>query len=116
MRFLVDQCVYQTTIRFLRELGHDLVTAKELGLQRAADAPLLAKAVELSRIFLTRDLDFANLRDYPPASTAGIIILRIRPATADRVHAVLNEFLTLGVSPIGALVIVDRNKYRVRRQ
>ena len=42
MRFLLDQDVYALTARFLRELGHDIVTAAELGLSRAADTVLLA--------------------------------------------------------------------------
>ncbi len=115
MRFLADQCVYRLTVKYLRDLGHDLVTAEELGLQRADDSTLLAKAAELNCVFLTRDLDLADLRNYPPTLTNGIIVLRMKPAAIDRVHAVLNQFLTSGVKPVGALVIVDQNKYRVRR-
>lgn len=116
MRFLADQCVYNLTVRYLRDLGHDLVTAEDLGLQRADDSLLLARAVELNRVFLTRDLDLADLCNYPPALATGIIVLRMKPAATDRVHAVLDKFLTSGVKPGGALVIVDKNKYRVRRQ
>ena len=115
MRFLADQCVYSLTARYLRNLGHDLVTAEELGLQRADDSTLLAKAVELDRVFLTRDLDLADLRHYPPALTSGIIVLRMKPVTADHVHSVLVKFLASGVEPSGALVIIDQSKYRIRR-
>ena len=116
MRFLVDQCVYSQTIRYLRNLGHDLVTAEDLGLQRADDDVLVAKAVELGRAFLTRDLDLADLRHYPPAFTTGIIVLRITPFTADGVHSVLAGFLAAGTDPSGTLVIIDHNKYRIRHQ
>jgi len=37
MKFLLDQDVYALTTRFLRGLGHDVVTAAELGLARASD-------------------------------------------------------------------------------
>ncbi len=40
MRLLVDQDVYYVTIEWLRKEGHDVVTAKELGMQRAADEDL----------------------------------------------------------------------------
>ena len=116
MRFLVDQCVYSLTLKYLRDQGHDLVTAEDLGLQRADDLVLLTKAIELNCVFLTRDLDLADLRNYPPTLTAGIVVLRMTPATADSVHAVLAEFLASGIEPTGALVIVDQNKYRIRRQ
>jgi len=36
MRFLVDQDVYHVTVEWLRKEGHDVVTAKEVGMQRAA--------------------------------------------------------------------------------
>jgi hypothetical protein len=35
MNFLADQDVYAATIRFLRGLGHDDVTAAQLGLAQA---------------------------------------------------------------------------------
>ena len=44
MKFLLDQDVYALTARFLRELGHDVITAAEVGLSRAADTVLLARA------------------------------------------------------------------------
>ena len=115
MRFLADQCVYRLTVKYLRDLGHDLVTAEELGLQRVDDSTLLAKAVELNRVFLTRDLDLADLRHYPPPLTSGIIVLRIKPSTVDQVHSVLVKFLASGIESSGALVIIDPNKYRIRR-
>ena len=37
MGFLLDQDVYAVTARFLRDCGHDVVTASELGLSRAID-------------------------------------------------------------------------------
>ena len=50
MRFLVDQDVYHFTILWLKQEGHDVVTARELGMHRAEDEVLLRKA---------RELDFA---------------------------------------------------------
>ena len=61
MRFLLDQDVYALTIRFLRDLGHDVVTAAEFGLSRAADTVLLARAGQERRLFVTRDKDFGGL-------------------------------------------------------
>ncbi len=40
MRFLVDQDVYRLTVNQLREWWHDVVTARELGMQRAGDENL----------------------------------------------------------------------------
>lgn len=50
MKFLLDQDVYTLTVRFLREQGHDVVTASELGMSRAEDEQLLTTASEQRRI------------------------------------------------------------------
>ena len=39
MRVLADQDVYQVTIEQLKKWGHDVVTAKELGMQKAGEHP-----------------------------------------------------------------------------
>jgi predicted nuclease of predicted toxin-antitoxin system len=44
MRLLVDQDIYKSTIDLLREWGHDLLTAKELGLRQVQDEDLLKRA------------------------------------------------------------------------
>ena len=61
MKFLLDQDIYALTVRFLRDLGRDVVTAAELGLSRADDTSLLARATLERRIFVTRDEDFGAL-------------------------------------------------------
>ncbi len=47
MRFLTDQDVYATTVRFLSGLGQDVVTAAQLGLAQAEDAALLQTSCRL---------------------------------------------------------------------
>jgi predicted nuclease of predicted toxin-antitoxin system len=44
VKLLADQDLYDVTIKWLRGKGHDVVTAKELGLERASDEELLSKA------------------------------------------------------------------------
>ena len=61
MRFLTDQDVYAITNRFLSGLGHDVVTAAQLGLAQAEDLELLRVAQDQGRIFVTRDRDFGGL-------------------------------------------------------
>ncbi len=61
MRFLADQDVYALTSRLLRQLGHDVVTAAEIGFSRAADTELLARAGQEQRLLVTRDKDFGGL-------------------------------------------------------
>src|SRR4051812_1249358 len=90
MRFLADQDVYALTIRFLRDLGHDVVTARELNMSRAQDAALLRTAQADKRIFVTRDKDFGNLV-FVAKMGAGVIFLRILPSTQDALHKELKR-------------------------
>ena len=55
MRLLIDQDIYKITMDHLREWGHDLLTAKELGLQQASDEDLLKRAQVENRLLITRD-------------------------------------------------------------
>ena len=94
MRFLVDQDVYRDTIRFLRQLGHDLVLAADLGMSRSPDEHLLETALEQKRILITRDKDFGNLV-FVQRRRVGVICLRIRASDRDRVHEELVRALSL---------------------
>jgi predicted nuclease of predicted toxin-antitoxin system len=78
MHFLVDQDVYKLTVDRLKELGHDVITVKELGMARASDEDLLRVAEDQNRILVTRDKDF---------------FLRVTPGTLSAVHRQLDKTL-----------------------
>src|SRR5712691_2497701 len=61
MRFLADAGVSPKTVEFLRQLGHEAVHVRALGLQRATDPELVARAREDSSVVLTFDLDFGDV-------------------------------------------------------
>ena len=64
MRFLLDQDVYAVTVRFLRDHGHDVLTAADIGASRALDETLLTTAHAQARLLMTRDRELwgAGLR------------------------------------------------------
>jgi predicted nuclease of predicted toxin-antitoxin system len=117
MRFLVDECVWQITLDYVKQLGHDLVSVEERNLSGAEDEIVLMQAVSENRAFLTRDKHFANSLLYPPANYLGIIVLKIEPSTTDQVHRTLTAALShFNQDTIQkALVIVDQDKFRERR-
>ena len=61
MKLLLDQDVYAVTARLLKDLGHEVVTAADIGRSRAPDEELLTIAQEQGRLFVTRDRDFGGL-------------------------------------------------------
>jgi predicted nuclease of predicted toxin-antitoxin system len=116
MKFLTDQDVYAGTIAFLQQLGHDVVTAAQLGLSRADDTDLLQAAQSQGRIFVTRDRDFGNLV-FVQALGTGVIYLRMLPSTQLAVHAelerVLNQYSEADL--LKAFVVVEPARHRFRQ-
>ncbi len=117
MKIFIDECVWQVTRDFVRQLGHDVATVEDRGLASADDEIVLAQAVSESRAFLTRDMHFSNILLYPPANYLGLIVLKIEPDAITPVHRTLASALAHFTqnSIHKALVIVDRNKFRERR-
>ena len=112
---LADECVYTATTDYLRSLGCDVVTVQELGLSGASDDVVIDKALALGRVLLTRDMDFSNILLYPPAQYLGIVVLKMSPTTVDDVHQVLEQALDQAQDIRGALLVVDKSKFRIRR-
>lgn len=86
MQFLVDQDVYYMTIEWLRKEGHDVVTAKQIGMERAADEELLKEAWDMGRLLVTRDKGFGALTFLKREESPGVILLRGSPAVLDAIH------------------------------
>jgi len=115
MKFLADECVYLVTTQLLRRLGHDVVTAQEAGLAGQPDEKILAYATAHERVLITIDMDFSNIRRYPPKTYTGIVVLKIRPRNMEAVHQILARLIDESVESLSqALVIVDQTKYRIR--
>ena len=93
MHFLVDQDVYKLTVDRLKELGHDVITVKELGMARASDEDLLRVAEDQNRILVTRDKDFGEFLFFKDKISAGVIFLRVTPGTLSAVHRQLDKTL-----------------------
>lgn len=115
MRFLLDQDVYEVTVRYLSELGHDVTRASELGLARAEDETLLKVAQERECIFVTRDRDYGALVFIRRILT-GVIYLRMMPLTQAAVHQELAK--VLAIYSEGKLrqsyIVIDASGHRIR--
>jgi predicted nuclease of predicted toxin-antitoxin system len=118
MRFLLDADMARSCAGVLRNLGHDVSDVRDIGLGSASDDAIFAHAQTERRIIVSADLDFADVREYPPGSHAGIIVLRIpdhfRTAQINRtLEAAIPRLEEAGVD--GALVILETDTIRIRR-
>lgn len=116
MNFLADHCLSFRTVRFLRQLGHDVVTVKQLGQQKSSDPDLLAFAESLDRVFITEDRDFGDILFYPPANYQGIIVVSTRTKERGVVHSTLQKYLDNKTHDDlrHLMVLIEENIVRVR--
>ncbi len=116
MRFLLDQDVYSLTDRYLRDLGHDVLTAAEIGLSRASDTALLSRTTQDRRIFVTRNKDFGGLV-FVEHLGGGVILLRISPSTLRAGHEELKRVLgTYSETELSkAFVVIEPGMHRFRK-
>jgi predicted nuclease of predicted toxin-antitoxin system len=61
VKFLIDMPLSPTLAGWRNSLGHDAVRAVDLGLRRAADTEIIARAKPDARTVVTADLDYPRL-------------------------------------------------------
>jgi predicted nuclease of predicted toxin-antitoxin system len=117
VNFLADHCLSFRTVRFLRQLGHDVVTVKQLGQQKSPDPDLLKLAESLDRVFITEDRDFGDILLYPPANYQGIIVVSTRTRERVVLHATLQKYLATKTRDDlrHLMVLIEENIVRIRR-
>ena len=116
MKIKVDENIGRSGVEVLRQAGHDVLTVQEQGLGGAADERIFAAIAAESRTLLTLDHDFGQTPRFPPAQTAGVVILELGgPASIQLLHARLRDFLALAAkrSVAGELWIVEPGRVRV---
>ena len=117
MRFLADMGVSRTTVEALRSANHDAVHLRDEGLFRLPDPNVVAKALAENRVVLTFDLDFGDILAVARSEAPSVIIFRLRNQTPAAVNPRLFRVIDDCAAELadGALVIVEDERYRVRR-
>jgi len=116
--FLIDEDCPLSLEKLLNSKGYDTIHVKTSGLSGTKDPELFVFAQKEQRIIISRDLGWANIKTYPPNTHCGLIILRFPfEAIATEIRQVLEQFIDrVDMSEIvGATVIVDKNKFRIRK-
>lgn len=68
MKLKLDENLSRHLKPVLTGLGHDVLTAADEGLLSRPDVEVAARAPREGRILLSLDIEFADLRKYPPGS------------------------------------------------
>lgn len=116
MQFKIDENLHSDTAEILRKHGHDAISVYEQGLQGESDQRIARVCREETRSLITLDLDFSDIRVYPPSDYNGIIVLRLGDQCRVSVLQVLGRIIPLldTESLVGKLWIVDERQVRIR--
>ena len=116
MRFKIDENLPAEAAGLLIDAGREAVTVGDEGLGGASDAVIFERCVQGERALITADLDFADIRAYPPQDSPGAIVLRLEHQDRQSVLAALRRSLPLlGREPlVGRLWVVEEGPVRIR--
>ena len=117
MKFLLDANMPRAALGAVRARGHEAEHIRDTKLRDAPDEQIAAYALASGAVLVSRDLDFADMRHYPPANYRGLIVMRLPDDSgAAQIAEVLNRFLAseLVKQLPGHLASVDPSRVRFR--
>jgi hypothetical protein len=94
-----------------------MTKACDEGLSGQSDEVVWGRSCQEGRLFITLDLDFADVRHYAPRAHPGVLLIRAKTRGQQRVLDVLARVFgehNLG-ELAGCLVVADEQHTRIRR-
>jgi len=115
LKFKIDENLPAEVATLLSGGGHDAITVPQQGMGGQGDPSIAAACQSENRAIVTLDLDFADIRAYPPADYSGIIVLRLfRQDKIYLLNAIQRLLPLLNVEPLaGKLWIVEDASVRI---
>jgi predicted nuclease of predicted toxin-antitoxin system len=116
MLFKIDENLPVEISELLIQSGHDAKTVVDQRLQGSEDPALLDVCRDEHRVLITLDLDFSDIRTYPPQENDGIIVLRVANQSKPHIMNIIRHITPLlEREPLKHhLWIVEENKVRIR--
>ena len=116
MKFKLDENLPIDLVKIFRTAGHDVSSVCEQGLSGEKDETLLQVCGNEGRALITLDLDFADVRSYPPDQNPGIVVLRLQRQDKFHVERTIERLLPIfDAEPLeGRLFIVGEDRVRIR--
>jgi len=95
LKLYLDQMLRLDVAEALRDDGHNVVRASEVGQARADDQQILHKAIDENRILVTLDEHFGDWVILPLSKHPGVIRLKVNPTTSNNIIKLLVPFLRI---------------------
>lgn len=117
MKIKLDENLSRHLKPSLIERGHEISTAAEEGLLGKVDVEVGTAAKAEERMVFTLDLDFADLRKFPPGTHPGVILFRPRSMGPLAVNRFVLRFVQeVDLARLSrCLAVVEPGRVRVRR-
>ena len=116
MKFKLDENIGRHGLDLLSAAGHDVMTVRDQALGGATDEKLFVICSIEGRAPITLDHDFGQVTRFPPAASAGVVILEAGPRVSVRsILDRLKDFLSVleRHSVVGSLWIVEPGRVRI---
>jgi len=97
MKFLTDENIAISVIKFLRQKGFDVKDIKEESLQGSSDKKIFTLGKKEGRVILTHDKDFLGIVKEDESDFEGIILIRCKKQNPENVCAILDKLLKTNV-------------------
>lgn len=93
MKLKFDENLPVDLVDISRSAGHDASSVFEQNLSGEEDGSLLSICRRENRVLITLDMDFADVRSYPPEDSCGIVVLRLRKQDKPHVKDIIKRLL-----------------------
>ena len=111
-----DENMPGALVGLFAEAGHDAVTVSDQRMTGASDSHIASVCRREGRTLVTLDMDFADIRAYPPQEYAGLVVFRLGRHGPGRVLGVAARLIEMlpETSLQGQLWIVEDERIRIR--
>jgi len=92
-RIYLDQMFGVDVAQALRERGFDVLRASEIDQNRADDQQIPERTIKENRILITLDEHFGDWVILPLSQHPGVIRIKVRPTTSEKILNLLLPFL-----------------------
>src|SRR5437016_5368628 len=118
MRFLIDADLPRDTATLLASYGHVAIDVRDIGMRSAEDPEIASYARQNGLCILTGDWGFSDIRMFPPADYAGIVVIGLPahatgPQLLDVLRVLLERPDLIALLP-ARLAIVEKSRVRLR--
>ena len=116
MKFKIDENLPNEYKQILERARFQAHTAADEKLSGKDDAVVIDRCKSENRVLITLDVDFGNIRAYPPADFPGILVIRAKSQDKSTLITMLERLIPalLKQTPERQLWIVEADRIRVR--